>query len=92
MAGALRPIKWIGRRSYSGRFGTGQKHILPVCVKAGALEDNVPRRDLWISPHHAMYIEGVLIEAKALVNGASIVQAEQVDRWTISTSSSTPTM
>ncbi len=80
MAGALRPIKWIGRRSYSGRFGTGQKHILPVCVKAGALEDNVPRRDLWISPHHAMYIEGVLIEAKALVNGASIVQAEQVDK------------
>ena len=80
MAGALRPIKWIGRRSYSGRFGTGQKHILPVCVKAGALEDNVPRRDLWISPHHAMYIEGLLIEAKALVNGASIVQAEQVDK------------
>ena len=75
MSGALRPIKWIGRRSYSGRFAAGQKNILPVCVKAGALEDQVPRRDLWISPHHAMYIDGALIEAKDLVNGVSIVQA-----------------
>jgi hypothetical protein len=83
MSGALRPIKWIGRRSYRGRFVMGRKDILPVCIKAGALDDNIPRRDLWISPHHAMYFEheagGVLIEAKDLVNGISIAQAEQVD-------------
>jgi hypothetical protein len=82
-SGAARPIKWIGRRSYNGRFVMGRKDILPVCIKAGALADNVPRRDLWISPNHAMYFEdnldGVLIEAKDLVNGASIVQAERVD-------------
>jgi ELWxxDGT repeat protein len=78
VSGRLRPIKWIGRRSYSGRFSLGQKHILPICIKAGALDDNVPRRDLWISPHHAMYLDGVLIEAKDLVNGVSIVQAERV--------------
>ena len=60
----------------------GRKDILPICFKAGSLGDDVPRRDLWISPHHAMYFEtsgGVLIEAKDLVNGVSIVQAEQVD-------------
>ena len=45
-SGALRPIKWIGRRSYSGRLAMGRKDILPVCIKAGALEDNVPKRDL----------------------------------------------
>ena len=43
-----------------------------------------PKRDLRIPPHHAMYfrdtnIDGVLIEAKDLVNGVSIVQAESVD-------------
>ena len=77
---AARPIKWIGRRSYAGRFVMGRKDILPVCIKAGALDDNVPRRDLWISPHHAMYLEGVLIEAKDLVNGVSIVQAERAEK------------
>ena len=85
MSGALRPIKWIGRRRYGGRFVMGRKDILPICIKAGALDDNVPRRDLWISPHHAMYfkdkrLEGVLIEAKDLVNGASIVLVERVDK------------
>jgi hypothetical protein len=78
--GASRPIKWIGRRSYGGRFVMGRTDILPVCIKAGALGENLPRRDLWISPHHAMYLEGVLIEAKDLVNGASIVQAEKADK------------
>ena len=79
MSGALRPIKWIGTRSYGGRFVIGRKDILPVCFKAGSLEDNVPKCDLWISPRHAMYLEGVLIEAKDLVNGVSIVQEEQVE-------------
>jgi microcystin-dependent protein len=79
-SGVARPIKWIGRRSYAGRFALGRKHILPVCIKAGALEDNIPARDLWISPHHAMYLQGVLIEAKDLVNGVSIVQAESIDK------------
>ena len=58
----------------------GRKDILPICIRAGALDDNVPRRDLWISPHHAMYLDGTLIEAKDLVNGVSIVQAEHVEK------------
>jgi hypothetical protein len=47
-SGALRPIKWIGRRAYGGRFIMGRTDILPVCVKAGSLGDNLPARDLWI--------------------------------------------
>jgi microcystin-dependent protein len=79
-SGTTRPIKWIGRRSYGGRFIMGRKDILPICLKAGSLADHVPKRNLWISPHHAMYLEGVLIEAKDLVNGVSIVQAEQAEK------------
>jgi autotransporter-associated beta strand protein len=82
-SGALRPIKWIGRRSYGGRFILGRKDILPICFKADALGDGLPRRDLLISPRHAMYFEhegrGVLIEARDLVNGVSIVQVEQIE-------------
>ncbi len=79
LSGALRPIKWMGRRSFGGRFIQDNKDILPVCIKAGALDENVPQRDLWISPHHAMYVDGVLIEAKDLVNAMSIVQAERAE-------------
>jgi hypothetical protein len=79
LSGEARPIRWLGRRSYGGRFIIGRKDILPICFKAGALDDNVPRRDLWVSPLHAMYCEGVLIEAKDLVNGVSVVQAESVE-------------
>jgi len=79
LSGEMRPIQWIGRRSYSGRFAKGQKHLLPICITAGALDAATPRRDLWISPHHAMFIDGVLIEAKDLVNDMSIFQADMSD-------------
>jgi len=79
LSGVARPIVWIGRRSYARRFALGQGHILPVRIAAGALADGVPRRDLWISPNHALYLEAVLIEARDLVNGVSIVQAERVE-------------
>ncbi len=80
LSGEARPIKWIGTRSYDGRFIVGNREVLPIRVAAGALGDNIPSRDLWISPHHALYLEGVLIEAKDLVNGVNIFQAEAVER------------
>jgi hypothetical protein len=46
--GAARPIRWIGKRSYAGRFARGS-HVLPICIKAGALDLDQPHRDLWIS-------------------------------------------
>jgi len=83
MSGQVSRIKWIGKRSYSGRFILGRGDILPICIKAGGLGENKPHRDLWVSPHHAMFFEnahrGILIEAKDLVNGVSIVQARAVD-------------
>jgi hypothetical protein len=80
MSDVMRPIKWIGKRSYGGRFIMGRKDILPICFKTGSLGDGVPKRDLWISPHHAMYLQGVLIEARDLVNDLTVTQAEWVDK------------
>jgi len=77
--GEARSIKWIGKRAYAGRFIQGRKDILPICFEAGSIAENVPRRDLWVSPHHAMYLNGVFIEARDLVNDISIYQADYAE-------------
>jgi len=77
--GAARPIRWIGRRAYSGRFVAGDRNLLPIRFAAGALADGVPVRDLLVSPLHAFFLDGVLIPAWALVNELSIRQLEAVD-------------
>jgi autotransporter passenger strand-loop-strand repeat protein/autotransporter-associated beta strand protein len=72
------PIRWIGRRSYAGRFIAGNHLMLPVTIKAGALAEGTPTADLTISPGHAVWIDGQLVPAWRLVNGVSITQAAAV--------------
>jgi hypothetical protein len=75
--GGAAPVRWLGRQAVSTVFGDTLR-VLPIRIKAGALADNVPARDLLVSPEHALLIEGVLILAGALVNGASIVRETEV--------------
>lgn len=77
-AGGLRRLRWIGRRSYSADFVENNANVLPVTICAGALEDGVPRRDLRVSPFHAMYVDGALAPAGALVNGQTILRSPVV--------------
>ncbi len=77
--GAAEPIRWIGRRSYAGRFIAGNHLMLPVTIRAGALADGVPHTDLHVSPGHGMVVDGQLVPAWRLINGATITQADAVD-------------
>jgi hypothetical protein len=77
--GQERPIRWIGRRAYDGKFLTGNKSVLPVKIARGALTDGVPARDLTVSPEHALYIDGVLVPAELLLNGMTVTQPEAVE-------------
>jgi hypothetical protein len=48
--------------------------VLPVRIRASAIEDNIPRADLYVSAPHSLYIDGVLVPAWNLVNGTSITR------------------
>ena len=77
----LQKVKWIGQRSYTAPFANHVK-VLPICIRADAIADGIPQRDLFVSPGHAICIDGVLVHALNLVNGVSITQAESVKEIT----------
>ncbi|MEO1622626.1 MAG: Hint domain-containing protein [Cyanobacteria bacterium J06632_3] len=75
--GQFEPVKWVGHQTYDR--ASKQPHpfrTYPICITAGALGNNLPARDLYVSPDHALFIDGLLINAGALTNGSSIVQIE----------------
>jgi hypothetical protein len=76
-ARALETVRWVGRNVVSRRFADPLR-VLPIRIRAGALGDSVPTRDLLVSPDHGVLVDGVLAHAHALVNGASIVREPAV--------------
>jgi Hint domain len=75
--GLVAPIKWVGRQTMSTTFGNLNR-ILPIRIKAGALDQDLPTRDLLVSACHAILIDGVLVQAGALVNGSTIIRETDV--------------
>lgn len=71
--GVSRSIRWIGFRRIDLTRHADPERVMPVRVRAGALADGVPRRDLLVSGDHALLIEGMLVPARLLVNGTSVV-------------------
>lgn len=70
--GAVEPIIWIGKRHVACARHPRPADVWPVRITAGAFGPNEPRRDLLLSPGHAIYLEGVLIPARYLINGTTI--------------------
>jgi hypothetical protein len=77
--GDAAPVRWVGRQTVSTVFADPLR-VMPIRVRAGALADNVPVRDLLVSPDHALLVDGVLVHAAALVNGLSIVRETRTER------------
>jgi hypothetical protein len=77
-SGQSRPVRWIGRRQLDLTRHTDPRKVQPIRIMAGALASGLPRRDLLVSPDHAMLLDGLLIPARLLLNGAGIRREE---RW-----------
>jgi len=80
--GAARPITWIGQK----RIEAPSREQWPVRVLAGAFGEGLPRRDLFLSPGHAVCVsvmDEVFAPIDHLINGATIAQVEvpEVTYW-----------
>jgi type VI protein secretion system component Hcp len=82
-SGEQRPVRWLGSRRVDSSHYAQPADVWPICIRAGAFADDLPVRDLWVSPGHCILIDGHLFQAGKLVNGATIFQAPQdrVEYW-----------
>jgi hypothetical protein len=48
--------------------------VRPVRIAAGAFGADMPHRDLWLSPDHAVLVEEALIPVRYLLNGAGVAE------------------
>jgi hypothetical protein len=72
--GMPRPIRWIGHRTIDLSRHPSPELAQPIRISANAIAEGVPARDLWVSPDHAIFLNGVLIAARQLCNGATITR------------------
>lgn len=74
--GAVGRVVWLGRRRIDCRRHPRPHGVWPVLVRAGAFAPCVPKRDLLLSPDHAVFAGHVLIPIRHLLNGTTVVQCE----------------
>jgi hypothetical protein len=73
------PIKWIGMHLFRKSRAHWHERVMPVRVSRHAIDARTPHADLYLSPDHALFLDGVLMPVKELVNGISIVPALPAD-------------
>lgn len=87
----VQPIAWAGAKGLSGVDLQTRPQMRPILIKAGALGNGAPERDMMVSPNHRVLVSNataeihfgereVLVAAKHLVDGRTVVvaQAERV--------------
>jgi Ca2+-binding RTX toxin-like protein len=89
----LQPLRWIGHRSLDAATLAAKPNLRPIRIKAGVLGDNIPARDLVVSPQHRILLKSkiairmfdtqeILVPAKQLLAVDGIDVAEDMDQVT----------
>ena len=81
ISGDAKPVIWAGQRTLRVSLHRNPELVRPVTIRAGAFGDGLPVRDLTVSADHNVFVDGVLIPAKCLVNDLNVVFSD-VERVT----------
>ena len=79
----VQKVAWVGKKEITGAQMTKSHHLKPVMIKAGALGNGLPERDMMVSPNHRMLVSSkltqlyfeeneVLAPAKHMIGAAGI--------------------
>jgi Hint domain len=67
-------VTWLGHLRIGLAGHPRPETVAPIRIRRDAFADGMPHRDLIVSPDHAIFVDGKLICARQLVNGATIRQ------------------
>ena len=78
------PARWIGTCQMSKADLEAHANVRPIRIKAGALGQNLPERDLTVSPQHRILVNSKLVrrlhgEDEVLVAAKHLLQVEGID-------------
>lgn len=79
----IQEIRWTGQKKIDWRLMTAYPHLKPVLVRRGSLGNELPERDLMISPNHRLLVANnrtalqfneneVLVSAKHMIDGQAV--------------------
>ncbi|WP_025822675.1 Hint domain-containing protein [Asaia astilbis] len=78
----IQRVGWIGHRQIdeemTSTFGPTQ---YPVRIKAHAFAENVPYKDLLVTPEHCLFIDGALVPARMIVNNKTIYHDQKLKTY-----------
>ncbi len=85
----IQEIRWTGQKKVDWRIMTANPHLKPVLVRQGSLGNDLPERDLMISPNHRVLVANertalqfeepeVLVAAKHLIGGMAVRSIDSI--------------
>jgi hypothetical protein len=76
-------VCWLGHRRIDTSRHPRPTDIMPVRIAADAFGPGQPHRPVYLSPDHAVAVDGVLIPIHHLINDATVtqVQRDEVTYW-----------
>jgi hypothetical protein len=82
--GRLAPVRWVGSSRVDLARHPQPWRAAPIRIRADAFAPGRPARDLLVSPEHCIFVEGALVPAGMLANGATIARVDglpRIDYW-----------
>jgi phospholipase/lecithinase/hemolysin len=70
--GEAAPITWVGHRDVACVDAPSPGATWPIRVAAGAFGTGRPVHDLYLSPDHAVLVDGILVPIRHLIDGGMI--------------------